>query len=468
MVKKEAGTRGRAAGSLYKHVSRGVLLAFSFLFLLHYFWPLEIFHYGACLLLLVILAETYPFLPRPNQMVVGGLFAAGALFLILSRASLAEWASSLMKNGNLVTLFICTPMMSLPFFFEDYQGELKAVAQTKMQGLVGFCFLVAVSTHILGVLISIGAFTIIYELLNPHARLYQAEDEFLATVVRGYCSSGFWSPAWASVVVVTSLPGVSWPRLIPVGIALSILYCALDLAAVALKVHRHPERFPRLKPEAGIRVHWPKIFIMLLLALLLILAIVILSLFTGWDLMVIIPLVSLVFPLLCALAQRHWKEYRTGVKDYYENSLAKVNGQVTLFAAAGFLGKALQLFGVGDLVAGLLPPWLLSYPALLIGTLMLILILPSLAGIHPVVTGSALAAALTPAGLGLNQMTFVLTLLTGWLLAILLSPFSATSLLAGAYTGKASWDISLKMNGLFGLFCLVFFSILLSVIGPLL
>ena len=84
------------------------------------------------------------------------------------------------------------------------------------------------------------------------------------------------------------------------------------------------------------------------------------------------------------------------------------------------------------------------------------------------VTGSALAAALTPAGLGLNQMTFVLTLLTGWLLAILLSPFSATSLLAGAYTGKASWDISLKMNGLFGLFCLVFFSILLSVIGPLL
>lgn len=464
----ELSARCPGAAGLRQHVSRGILLLFAFFYILRYFWPAEGLTWLSAALLLAILAEGIRPLPRVNKLVVGGLFGAGIILLALKGATLSQWAAALMKNANLVTLFICTPMMSLPFFYEDYQRELKVVAQVKMRSLVSFCVLVSLSTHILGVLISIGAVTIIYELLNPHARLYGAEEEFLTTVVRSYCSSGFWSPAWASMIVISSLPGVSWVALIPMGIALSLIYAGLDLAGVALKVKRHPERYPRLQPEKGSRVHWPKIWTMLALALLLILSIILISLLSGWDLMIIISLAALAFPLVSALLQRHLPEYKTGMRDYYDRSLTKINGQVTLFAAAGFLGKALQISGAGDRVAELLPPWLIGYPALLCGAIMLMMILPSLAGVHPVVTGSALAAALTPAALGMNAMTFALTMLTGWLLAILLSPFSATSLLAGAYSGKPSWDISLKLNGAFGLFCIVFFSALISVIGPLL
>jgi hypothetical protein len=183
--------------------------------------------------------------------------------------------------------------------------------------------------------------------------------------------------------------------------------------------------------------------------------------------MIIIPIVSIIFPILCALLQKHTPEYKTGMKKYYDKSLLKVQSEVTLFTAAGFLGKALELSGVGELLPNLLPHWMYQYPALLMMALMLIIIVPSLIGVHPVVTGTALVTAIVPAAIGMSSMTFALTILTGWLLGILLSPFSATSLITSGFTGKTSWSIALGLNGKFGFACVVIFSLIISIIGPL-
>lgn len=454
--------------SFSSQVLRIVIISFAFLYLCNYFLQLPALHYIGSALLLYIISQSIFRLPKVNRRVVSGLFIVGAGLLLWSGAEPLLWIKALMKNANLVTLFICVPMMSMPFFYEDYQGELKVVAQTRMQNLLSFCLLVFVSTHILGVLISVGAAVIIYELMLPNARLYKAEDTFLATLIRSYCSSGFWSPAWASILVVTSQLNIEWLRLIPIGLAATLIYLSLDMATIAYKIKKEPGRYPRLKAEEGTRVHWKKIYTMLLLAGLLIAMIIIASIVTPWDLMVIIPMVSIVFPILCAVFQKHLPAYREGMVKYYKHSLFKVQSEVALFTAAGFLGKALELSGIGQMLPGLIPDWLSRYPALLIAVIMFMMIIPSLVGVHAVVTGTALVSAIVPASIGLGNMTFALAVITGWMLTILLSPFSATSLITSGLTGKTSWSISLGINGKFGLLCIVLFSLIISFVGPML
>ncbi|MEA4892117.1 MAG: hypothetical protein VB085_06105 [Peptococcaceae bacterium] len=426
----------------------------------------RILTYTGAVLLLVILARSFPRLKKVNRRVYSFLFIGGAILLIWSKAPLSTWAFALMKNANLVCLFTCAPMISLPFFYEDYQSELKVVAQTKMRSLLGFCLLVGLCSHLLGVLISVAALAIIYELLEPQAKLYDADDIFISSLTRGYSSSGFWSPAWASMILINSATSISWLRLIPIGIAFSILFILLDLATVKWKMHKDPKRYPLLTPEPDKEVHWPKIYTMLALAVCMISMIVILNMITAWDLMVIIPFVALSFPVISALFQRHVPEYKQGMKKYYVKSLTKVQVETGLYAAAGFLGKALQVSGIGEKLPELIPDWLVNFPVGLSICIMLIMILPAMLGIHPVVTGSALVAAIVPQSLGLTEMTFVLIIITGWLLSTMCSPFTATSTLVSGCSGKPPWDIGLGLNGIFGAAAMVIFSVIIVFAGP--
>ena len=123
---------------------------------------------------------------------------------------------------------------------------------------------------------------------------------------------------------------------------------------------------------------------------------------------------------------------------------------------------------MGELLAGYLPTWLAAYPPLMVAALMLMLILPSLIGVHPLAPGTALLAALTPAAVGLSTYTFGLSIIVGWLLAILVGPFSAAALLLASLTGKSNYHVSIGINWAFTLVCLVVFSLLIALVGPML
>ena len=450
------------------HLFRFIVILFAVLYLINSFVGSTTLTYIGAVLLLLILGRSFPKLKKVNLRVYSLLFIAGAILLFWSKAPLSTWAFALMKNANLVCLFTCAPMISLPFFYEDYQSELKVVAQTKMRSLLGFCLLVGVCSHLLGVLISVAALAIIYELLEPQAKLYDADDIFISSLTRGYSSSGFWSPAWASMVLINSATSISWLRLIPIGIAFSVIFILMDLGTVKWKMRKNPERYPLLTPDPDKQVHWSKVYTMLALAVLMISMIVIMNVITDWDLMVIIPFVALTFPIISAVFQKHGAEYKQGMKKYYAKSLTKVQVEIGLYASAGFLGKALQVSGIGEKLPELIPDWLVNFPIGMSICIMLIMILPAMLGIHPVVTGTALVASIIPEAFGLTEMTFVLIIITGWLLSTMCSPFTATSTLVSGCSGKPPWDIGLGLNGVFGAAAMVVFSVIIVLVGPLL
>ena len=99
---------------------------------------------------------------------------------------------------------------------------------------------------------------------------------------------------------------------------------------------------------------------------------------------------------------------------------------------------------------------------------MLMLIIPGVLGMHPVAIGTAMVTALVPANLGLTNLTFALTILTGWLLCIMMAPFSATGLLLASLNGRSSYYNTVGINWLFSIVSVVVFSLLISWLGPLL
>ncbi|MBF4695051.1 hypothetical protein ISU02_18275 [Fusibacter sp. Q10-2] len=449
----------------WDHAYRVISIAFAILYLINCFVNNPILSYITCILLILILCKSIPTLPKTSLLSVGGLLGIGMALLWGANAPLQIWIKAITQSANLVTLFICTPMISIPFYYDRYQDELVSIVKSRISNPITFCALVFFCTHILGVILSIGAITIIYDLMIPLARLYKAEDAFLGTVLCAYCASGFWSPAWASMLTVTTATHIPWIQLIPIGIVFSLIYAAIALALLALKSRSKSHVFHPLVLDKTLIVDWKKIRIMLTLTVSLILSIILMNLFTDWNLLMIISIIAVLFPIACALIQRYAKAYKQGMKTYYKVSLNRIHGQVSMFTAAGFLGIALQNYGINDLVKTLTPHWLTAYPIWMCMAIILAIILPSLIGIHAVVTGTAIATIIVPSAIGLSVFTFALTVITGWLLAIMLSPFSATSLLGANYSGKTSFEVSLGLNGIFGFIIVLVFSVLIGTLN---
>ena len=445
-----------------------ILIIYVGLRIIHYFADSQALGIFSAALLVIVTVLSLPRMPRLTMIVLGTLLAAGASLMFAAGATASQWLAASLQNGNMVMLLICVPFISAPFYYEDYQSELKTFAQARMRNMLSFLLFVTLCSHVLAVVISIGAMMVIYNLMKPFARLYGAHEPLLRTIMRGYASSGFWSPAWASVIVYTAIPGVEWVRIIPIGIAFTILFCAMNLGSVYAEKKMHPGRYNDIKAVQGAVINKNMLITMLLLALSMIALIIVLNTATGWDLMLTVTIVSLLFPLAVALIQSHLKEFKIEALDFYDNSLMKVRDQAALFTLAGFFGKALDIAGFGALLTGLLPEWLKASPALMVFAILLLMILVACIGVHPAASGTAIVTALSPAALGLSSYTFCLTILFGWLMAIMMAPFSAVALLLSAATGRNTFSLSIFMNWKFCAVCLVVFSLLISLVGPVL
>lgn len=451
-----------------KNLVRSAVFVYAVLQVIYYFFPSGPVYYSSIALLLFVLSQAMLNMPIVNKRVCIGLFILGAVLMLYGGASPAIWIKGLLKNGLLIALFVCAPMLNAPFTYYDYQSELKYVVKSYMHTMIPFYFLIAIPTHIFAALTGFAAFTIMYNLFLETSKLYNSEDIFIASLGRSYSTSGFWGSSWVSVLLVVTELGIPWYRVIPIGMIFTVVSIAINLISIQLKILKEPQRYPRLEPDRDTTVDWSRIIKMLLLAILIVSITLVLNISTGWNLLAIVPLVAFAFPLSTALLQKKLPEYKKSLDGYYEKSLYKSQTEVTLFTAAGFLAASLEVSGVGALIPKLIPGFLTDYPPLLIASLMLLLIIPGQMGIHPVATGTAMVAAIEPAAIGMAVPTFAWTIICAWLLSNLLSPFSALNLTLSGLDGRPSWEVGLGLSWRYGLVCLIVYSLMVSVIGPLL
>lgn len=422
-------------------IIRMLLIFFSFFYFADFFFKVahakQIAHY----ILLALFFIALPGIRKVNRKVCLAFFLVGISVFIYLGTPFDDMLKALGQNDGLVALYTFIPIMSMPFFYEDYQSELGNIAKYYMTSILPFLVFILFSAHFLALVIYMGCFVILYDLFAKRAKEYNSQVLFRMALIQGYVAAGFWGPSWASPSIITSTLKITWLELVPFGVIFSFLSLAVTSILLWYTITKNPEQYPPLTPDKSVIINWPRVRTLLLLAFILVLLILVANYKTGWSMYVIVPLISFPFAIGSGLMQNKMDKFKTDITTYYKEKIHRGKSEICLFIVAGFLGTALEYSKVGSLVINILPESIFAYPVLIAMMLITIIVLLAIVGVHPVVVGPSLALAVAPESIGLNTITFALVLLSGWVFGLSVSPVSAGIMIMAGFEQKSPWEV---------------------------
>lgn len=290
--------------------------------------------------------------------------------------------------------------------------------------------------------------------LQRHGHAEEARREgsrgVMVAALRGFALVPLLAPTSVAVAILTrELPGLSWVHLLPFG-----LLAATVLLLIGWRLDNH--RLQRLR-EAGAAqpsaasTGQPGMRRLVLASLLGILAIALLAAFSWLS---ATQAAMLLVPLAVIVTLLGWGERPAAVYGEVRDTLAGMRNETFIFANSAVLaGLVAALVPVQAIAGHLGATPLLSFFLGLLG--MLAIIGLALLGVAPIVSLSLCTALLVQlGGHGIPTMQPAVALLTGFSLAMLLSPYGPSALMLARHAGLSPWRIAFGWNGRFVLLAL--------------
>ena len=342
------------------------------------------------------------------------LLSAGVASLMLawSRGTPPDSVSLLNSNNNLLVLLAGVSYLRLVTIPETGNSEpLPHGRLAFIRTLLG--------THLFSSVINLSALLIVADRLSDGYRL---DRESAVPLARAFSAAAFWSPFFAAMgVALTYAPGASLSRLVLQG---------LPLACIAL-VYTYIESLKsdhyRLRNYAGYPVHFSALWIPFVMVLGVLW---IHHLRPELSVLLVVAGLSLILTVLTSLL-RNPDTAITAFRTHTLESLPTMSGELALFLSAGVLSA-----GLGSLfhsVENLLPVLTLTFPVAA-GALMVMVIL-SILGIHPVISITILGAWLSPQKPDPDLLGTLF--LCSWAIGVVAAPLSGMNLaLHGRYGVK--------------------------------
>jgi hypothetical protein len=427
---------------------------------------------------LLVLIQCLPAINAITKVVFTALFGIGSILLIWSGAGIAVWRSALIKNGDILTLMLFVPLLSVPFKFPRYQHSLKQVIQKIIQSSSSsvYVFTHAIS-HMLGVIFNLACIPMTYYIIKAGADI-KNPNIMAGAAARGYTTTCFWSPNSGAVGLVLAYWGGSVVEIIPFGLPLAVIALAvgwfenqyLSNLLTRKEYKTKKNEFENENNQAAITVpdnhNSNKDFYWLVFAVMLLLGIVIiLDWKTSLGILVIVPVMSLLYPFAWSIfageQQRHWISF----KNFLSDTLPRMSNEVVIFLGAGFFAVAVSSSKIGRYLPGVFNS-VSDSPTLLVAIIIIIVVGLSIIGFHPVLTITSIVSSLTPQLVGLPHSLLAVMVLAAWGLAVTCSPFSACSLSLSNITGVNPLIVGLRwqlvFTGLLFIVTLLYFNIMLS------
>lgn len=146
---------------------------------------------------------------------------------------------------------------------------------------------------------------------------------------------------------------------------------------------------------------------------------------------IIVSLIAFTVPVLWLLFVKKRAQLKQEILNYTNNTLPNIYNHMFLIIFAIFLSKMMQLTMVPNYLSRLLSTSTEIMPLFTILLIVLLIIIPSLFGIHPLIVMLIIATSISPDVLGLDRTLFAITITVGYSLASQLSPLSVLSLVVG-------------------------------------
>lgn len=317
--------------------------------------------------------------------------------------------------------------------------------------------------HLFGIVLSIGSLGLLGEMVKQSNTLENAggdrrvmeirERRMVTAMLRGFSTVTSWSSSsLAPAIVLSMVPSVTWPQMIPYGVALAVGSMAIGWAM---------DRFT-YSAAARLRVNVPgpidratqTLLPMCGIVAALMVAILVTKQAFGWSLstaiIVMVPVAATVWLLLqngrhgAAAAVRVTVQHMAG----HARQLERMRYEVVALSTAGFIGVGVGALLPPDAMARVMETLSLPPAALLIAA-SAVIGGAALVGVNPIVGATVIGSALAQASDAIPPMALVIALLGPWTTYVAGSPLSASSLTLGRIFGHTPETVGLRWNGTF-------------------
>lgn len=411
-----------------------------------------------------------------TRMIAAVLFIVGAFLLFYTQAPLDVWEKALLENGYLLAMFIMVPLISLPVRYGGYNESLEALFDRFGNSKSRFYGLVSVMTAFLGVLVSIASVPLTCEVARSSH--FATNARILATALsRGFITCLFWAPTTATIALSLQLTGANWLSVLPFGLLFAIIAGFIGWIMTTIRENLiarrsqlntslsknkndthidanlnssslHPSKYEVTshQPHSGV-FDRKKIIELVLFSVLYIVAVMLVGQCLRISIIVAVALMSILIPIIWMVAIKRVTLFKQKVKDeYVAVKLPNVKGQMILFTAAGVLASGISYSGVGEMAVTTLLQ-ITNGGALEATILVMILALVCSAfGVHPLVYTTVIGGSLTAAQLGVSPVYMALLLAMGWALGNAVCPTSANSIAVSQLVERSPFKLALNWN----------------------
>ncbi len=371
----------------------------------------------------------------------------GFCCLVLAHGSIPSASlvlQALTKNHLILALLIAVYFLRLAA--EDGEQEERT---TSAGGVVAY-LQTMLSVHVFGAVINMSALVLVAERMALRATLRKREALLLT---RAFSVAVFYSPFIAGMAVALEYaPGAELLDIMRYGVPLACAGLLYNFVAACLRPN---ERWDDFK---GYPVRLSSVWLPLVLAL---------TVFAGhaWrpDLSVL-TIVTVASPLIvfALLLHRHGLRLAGGAfAAHIIRAPNAMSGELVLFLSAGVLAV-----GLGELLASYGTEWLplQAFGAGAASMLLLVMVVSSAFGLHPIIAVTTVAAVIAP--LAPAPLMLATLFVMAWGLGTACSPLSGTNLTLQGRFGFSAWDFP-RWNVLYLIYMWLVCVVLLNLIDVL-
>ncbi|MEW9672427.1 hypothetical protein [Ammoniphilus sp. 3BR4] len=441
------------------------LLALGYLML--QIFPVPEVEAAVSFIILGVIVWVMPRIRGSTLMISGVMLIVAVGLMFYYEASVQEWLQSMRVNLTLVALILFVPLLGIPVRAGGYVEALKWVLSRRMNEPSFFYVGSKLLTHILGVVLNIGAVSIVHQLTQA-SNIYSSR--LVANALnRGFVSSIFWSPYFSAMALILSQLHIAWSSIVLYSLGLALMSMvvgfSLDLPLIRSKDQRRGE-----EPVEGMGdipfLRTKRKVIELFLLLFLVMGLVLLmEMMISYSMVLIICLVSLIFPLLwCSLSGKgaFWAEE---FQQHVYVGIPRMKKEIVLFLIAGFFSGAFVQAELSEHLIGLMNAVFGSFSLGAAIFISLLIVLSAVVGLHPIIMVTILATSIEPELIGFSPEYFAVLLLASWGISNTVSPATAVNNLLAHLLKVDVFELSIRWNLKYALIMLLLIPFYLWLIG---
>ena len=364
---------------------------------------------------------------RESARVIGySLLIVSVVLLFISNAPPQVWIEALRRNLYILVMFTLVPLLSIPIKCGDYIKALEEIFKRYAYKDSKFYLLISNLTFLISSMVNIAAIALIYQLSQASEK--RIDKKLVAiSISRGFTASLIWAPSYISTALALELTGAKWTSIFPFGLALGIITVVFGWLIIRLKEYGREKQAPTIAIDN--KINWKKIIELCLFSSALMVIIVLIPHFANLSTVIVVALISLIFPLVWSAIIGHIRSLVREFKgNYYQITLPKLKNETVLFIGAGMFSSSIMY----SQLAGLIPQILTdlgvtSLPLLSIFIVFIALFLAIL-GVHPIILVTLFGSTIQPSMYNISPTLLALLLTSCWALAAAISPSSASNI----------------------------------------